>query len=203
MAISISRNKLLLVEGSHEVRLFTRLLQVMQIDDIQVEPVGGQYKFRPNIINLPKLDNFDEVTAIGIVRDADDSFEDTFSSVQGALQEARLPVPNQPMMLVGNSPQVTVFINPDNNGPGDLERLCITSVQDEPEIECVKLYFECLRPIQGANHPHLSKAQVQVFLAKEPDGDIHMGIAAQRNIWNWDSPAFDEIKNFIRSLSSA
>ena len=202
MAIRISKNKLLLVEGNHEVQFFAKLLQSMQIDNIQVEPVGGQYNFKPSMEILPKLDNFDNVRAIGIIRDADDSFEDTFSSVQGALRDAGLPVPNQPLTLTGNRPQVAVFITPDNNNRGDLEELCLASVQDDPILECVERYFDCLRPIQGTDHPHISKARMQVFLAKEPDGDIHMGIASRRGIWDWNSQAFDEIKTFVRSLSS-
>jgi hypothetical protein len=72
--------------------------------------------------------------------------------------------------------------------------------ENEPEIDCVNKYFDCLRDIQGEDHPHLSAAKVQVYLAKEEDGDIHMGIAAQRNIWDFENKAFDEIKGFVFSL---
>lgn len=200
MAIKISKNKLLLVEGSHEKDFFTKLLETMEIDDIQTEPVGGKYSFKPNINNLPKYPNFDIVKSIGIVRDADTDFKGTFESVRDALREGGFPVPDKPMIPTGDNPSVAVFIMPDNGNKGALEELCIESIREDPVLECVEQYFDCLKLIQDKEHLHLSKAQVQVYLAKEPDGDIHMGIASQRDIWQWNSPVFNEIKEFIKSL---
>jgi len=80
MTISISRSNLLLVEGSHEVKFFNRLLESMQIDDVQVERVGGDRQFKPNIENLRKYPGSNLVRSIGIVRDANGSFEDTFEA---------------------------------------------------------------------------------------------------------------------------
>lgn len=200
MPITISRSKLLLVEGSHEVKFFNRLLQTMQLDDVQVREVKGKHLFKPNIVNLPKVDGYSDLTSIGIVRDANASFEDTFRSVQNALRDANLPVPDEVMVPTTTSPQVAVFITPDNGSEGALEDLLMASVQGDPVLACVDRYFDCLRGIQGHTHPHLSKAEVQVYLAKEPEGDMHMGIASEKNVWVWDSPAFDGLKTFIRSL---
>jgi hypothetical protein len=202
MAITISRSKLLLVEGTHEVKFFNRLLETMQIDDVQVEPLGGKYLFKPNIKNLPGYPGFSGVTSIGIVRDANANFEDTFRSVLGALRDANLPAPGEVIIPTATSPQVAIFITPDNGSEGALEDLLMACVQGDPVLACVDGYFDCLRGIQGGAHPHLSKAQVQVYLAKEPEGDVHMGIASERNVWVWDSSAFDGLKTFIRSLFS-
>jgi len=200
ITITISRSKLLLVEGTHEVKFFNRLLETMQIDDVQVERLGGKHLFKPNIKNLPGYPGFSGVTSIGIVRDANANFEDAFRSVLGALRDANLPVPDEVMVPTATSPQVAVFITPDNGSDGALENLLMTSVQGDPVRECVDSYFDCLRGVQGHTHPHLSKAWVQVYLAKEPEGDMHMGIASEKNVWVWDSPAFDGVKTFIRAL---
>jgi len=200
MTISISRSNLLLVEGSHEVKFFNCLLESMQIDDVQVERLGGKHLFKPNIKNLPGYPGFSGVTSIGIVRDANGSFEDTFRSVQNALRDGDFPVPDQAIAPTNTSPQVAVFITPDNESEGALEDLLMVSVQGDPVFQCVDSYFDCLRGIQGHRHPHPSKARVQVYLAKEPEGDIHMGIASDKNVWPWDSPAFYDLKAFIRSL---
>jgi hypothetical protein len=173
----------------------------MGLASIQVEQVGGKHLFRNIIINLPKIRNYSSlVRSIGIVRDADKSCNDTFQSVQGALRDAHLPVPDQPITPVGTNPRVAVFITPDNSGSGALEDLLMASTEGDPVLSCVDQYFDCLRSVQGTEHPHLSKAYVQVYLAKEPDGDIHMGIASKQDVWNWASPAFDALKTFINSL---
>lgn len=200
MPITISRTKLLLVEGTHEVRFFNRLLETMQLDDVQVKDVGGKHQFKPSIAPLRKLNGYNDLTCIGIVRDANASFEDTFRSVQNALRDANLPVPDEVIVPTPTSPQVAVFITPDNGSEGALEDLLMASVQGDPVLACIHGYFDCLTGIRGPAHTHLSKAQVQVYLAKEPEGDVHMGIASERNVWVWDSSAFDGLKTFIRSL---
>lgn len=201
MPITISRSKLLLVEGSHEVKFFNCLLKAMHLDDIQVAKVGGEHDFRPNIVNLRKYPGYtdSDVKSIGIVRDANRSFEDKLRSIQNALRDGDLPVPDQPIVPTNTNPRVAVFITPDNVSDGALEDLLMASVEDDPVLQCVDSYFDCLTGIQG-HHPHLSKARVQVYLAKEPEGDMHMGIASEKNVWVWDSPAFDGVKTFIRAL---
>ncbi|MBM3211949.1 hypothetical protein FJZ33_07010 [Candidatus Poribacteria bacterium] len=173
----------------------------MGIEVIQVEQVGSQYKFRPMIMSLPGFPNFHQVEAIGIVRDADSSYENVFSSVQDALRMADLPVPNQPLHFAGNDLKIIVFIAPDNNSIGALEDICLASVQDDPIMKCVDDYMRCLKDIQNKDHDHANKARTQVYLAKEPEGNIHMGIAAKKDIWNWQSTAFGEVRDFILQLA--
>jgi hypothetical protein len=201
MGFTIDKSKLLLVEGSHEEKFFSRLTRNMGLlDTIQVRQVGGKNLFKPNVKNIRSYDGFHQVESIGIIRDADDSFTDTFNSVQEALRGATLPTPLRSMEFVGNAPRVGVFIAPDNQKNGALENLCLATVEGDPVLDCVEDYFECLKRIQKIDHPHPSKARVQVYLAKEPDGDIHMGIAAERDVWKWDSPALELIREFIRLL---
>jgi hypothetical protein len=197
----ISEPNLLLVEGQDEVNFFTRFIDVMDLRNIQVLEFGGSEKFRPNIINLPKLDNFDSVISVGIVRDADTSARNTFTSIQDALRDANLPVPPQPMTLSGDEQRVIVYIMPDNNNNGSLEDLCLRSILEDPTYSCVDEYFNCLYKITGEHHSHESKSRVQVYLAKYSNVNSRLGIAALRNIWNWNHPVYDPLKDFLRQLN--
>ena len=201
-SIIINKKKLLLVEGSHEEKFFEKLLQEIKITDIQVAQVGGQFLFATNIKNLPRLQNFNIVESIGVVRDADDGFTSVFQSIQESLQQAGLPVPNEPLLVEGINPKVSIFIMPDNKSEGALEKLCLISVNSDSIMECVDSYIACIEPKLDTPHvpTRLDKAKVQVYLAKDPDGDIHMGIAAQKDIWNWNDCAFDDIKEFIKKI---
>lgn len=200
--VSITKSKLLLVEGSHEKRFFTQLLKEMGIKDIQVEEVGGQNNFQTQITLLPKSGNFNIVNQIRIIRDADDRFNEVFQSIQNALQKAGLPVPDKPLEITKKNPNIAVFLMPDNKNEGALENLCLKSVSSDPIIECVEDYFTCIKRKCEITHTpsHLNKAKVQVYLAKCPEGDIHMAIAAEKNIWDWDNPVFNEIKDFIKNI---
>lgn len=198
--ITIHKPKLLLVEGTHEEKFFNNLLDEEDISDVQVLPLIGKYRFTENLEVLTKLDKFSEVESIGLVRDADENFADTFASLINALANLGFPAPDRPAIFTDATPKVGVFVNPDNQNPGSLEDLCLASIANDPILNCAQDYMDCLRVIQNNEHPHKSKALVQVYLAKEPDGDIHMGIASERDIWNWDSSAFIPIRNFLKML---
>lgn len=196
---TIQSSKLLLVEGSHEEKFFRRILSDMNVTDVQVVSVEGEHNFAPNLRNLPSHEKFDEVTSIGIVRDADKSFKAKMASIQDALKKAGLPVPTSPLTPIG-IPKIIVFIMPNNTDDGTLEKLCMETVSDDPVIHCVDDYFNCLQAIQNRSHPNIYKARVQAYLACKDEGDVHMGIASEKGYWDFASPALDSLKQFLGSL---
>lgn len=189
-----------MVEGTHEEKFFNDLLRQESISDVQVLPIVGKYQFREKIEILTKLDNFSQVKSIGLVRDADESPIDTFTSLIDALANAGLSTPNTTMAFTDANPKIGIFIAPDNQNQGSLENLCIASLGDDPILACANEFLDCVSRVQRIEHPHKSKALVQAYLAKEPEGDIHMGIASEKNIWNWDNPAFHPIRDYLNML---
>ena len=76
---------------------------------------------------------------------------------------------------------------------------CLESVKDDPAINCVEEYFQCLKKTGHCpNNP--DKAKSLAFLASRPITDERTGIAAQKKYWNLDSPAFDEVKSFLKMI---
>ncbi len=198
--IEPSSTKLLLVEGSHEVSFFNALLAHMPLTDVQVASVGGQSLFAPIIKNLPTYETFGIVESLGIVRDAEGDMQAKFNSIQGALADAGLPVPNEPLSPVHGPPTVTVFLMPDNQGNGALEDLCLSTVTNEPVMRCVIDYVACIGSLRGSPHPHQSKSSVQVYLASKDEGDIHMGIASEKGYWDFDSSSLGSLRSFLEQL---
>ena len=196
MPVDIEATKLLLVEGTHEVSFFLALLRHLGKIDIQSIDVGGETLFRPNLENIQTDNKWHQVTSIGIVRDADHDFQAKLQSIRDILQQVGLPVPDVPMVSAGDHPQVRIFIMPDNVSGGSLEDLCMSTLEPSDALTCVDEYFECLAEALGP-HLHLSKARVQAYLASKPEGDIHMGIAAQRGYWEFGSDSLDSLRRFI------
>ncbi|MCH8875443.1 MAG: hypothetical protein IIA89_01310 [Chloroflexi bacterium] len=199
MPVDIKATKLLIVEGTHEVSFFLALLRHLGRDDIQSIDVGGESFFQPNLENLQTDSNWHLVTSIGIVRDADHDFQAKLQSVQYALGQAGLPAPDAPLVPAGDHPQVRIFIMPDNGSQGSLEDLCLSTLQPSADLACVDEYIECLAHALGP-HPHLSKARVQAYLASKPEGNIHMGNAAQKGYWEFESGALDDLKPFLMGM---
>jgi len=163
----IIKTKILLVEGKDEVILLTELLADLNLeDDIEVIEAGGTSQFVMKLRGIKARSGFDEVTSIGILRDADSNPQGALQSVCNALHNVKLPEPTTPLTPIVGPPQVTVMIVPDADSPGMIESVCLNSVSDDPAISCLEQYFICLhehnRVLAENNVP---KARVHAFLA--------------------------------------
>ena len=195
----LSEPKLLLGEGKEEVCFFRKLISETGLTGIQVEEYGGKSKLRDVLAGLPGWLGFDVVNSIGITRDADDSFESAFQSVQTALRNANFDAPGQCGVRVGARLAVTVFILPDCSSQGMLETLCMKSVSERPAIDCVGKYLKCMRD-HGRIPDSFDKARVHAWLASEKRPDLRLGEAAEKGYWPLSHSAFDGLKQFIKSL---
>jgi hypothetical protein len=91
--LKLQKSKLILVEGRDEEEFFGGLLHHLEIDDIQVIPVGGKDQFAGRLQGLIKDNDFADIVSMGIVRDADDDPKATLQSIGDALKQASLYAP--------------------------------------------------------------------------------------------------------------
>lgn len=199
--IEIREPHLLVVEGVEDQRFFTALIKHMQLQGIQIMPIGGKTNLRRNLIALSSTPGFSRVNSLAIVRDADEIPQAAFQSVHDALKAANLSAPKRPLKVAGSQPQVTIMILPRENKVGALEDICLESVEKDPAMSCVKEYFQCLHR-QGVPQPkNMSKARVQVFLASKPKA-LRLGEAAEKGYWPWDAKALGPVIDFLQRFSS-
>lgn len=192
--------KLLVVEGRDEELFFSALCQHLGLNGIQVLPIGGKNQLRRNLEGLTKVTGFSQVIALGIIRDADDDPKAAFQSVCSALKSAGLPVPAQPLVPAYGHPRVCVMILPDSQSTGALEDVCLRAIQGTLTMQCVDKLFCCLQR-QGLPLPkNLSRAKILAYLASQTEPDKRLGESAQAGYWDWDHPAFTDLKNFLRML---
>ncbi len=162
--------KLLLVEGNDDKRFFEALMQHLGETDIAVEIYGGKQNLGNRLVNVAgRLNTFTD-PHIGIVRDADGSSHSAFDSVAGSLRRARLPTPDEPMTPVEqNGLRISVLILPPDEDMGELENVCLSSIEDTPDMRCVGSYFDCLG---NAGLPiatnQIAKARLHSYLAAGP-----------------------------------
>lgn len=205
---TITHPKVLVVEGRVAEVFFEAMLKHLGLEgSIQIQNFGGITElkgFLRALKNTPGTSDFilgfRGVTSLGIVRDAEGNATTAFQSVCGALSNAALAVPNRPLVVAGESPKVTVLILPDGENPGMLETLCLQSVSDDPVIECIEQYFECVKERTGALPDNMDKARAHAFLASRPRPDLQVGRAAHCGYWPWDSAAFDQVEQFLLEL---
>lgn len=201
--IEIKAQKLLLVEGNDDKGVFQKLVEEIKVNNIQIHSMGGRGNFRTaNFKSIMNAPGFREVKSLGIVRDADESANNTFSSICTVLRELELPVPGRPLEITKGNLKIGVLIIPPSAGKGGIEDLCLSSIKEYTEMQCNDDYFNCLKQGLPINKfpKNLSKAKIQAFLASREESVPHLGIAVQKGYFPLEHDVFEDIKIFLKSL---
>lgn len=202
---NVASDALLLVEGIDDARFCDAFLRKgLQQTSVQIAEVGGTPKFRPFITStLKAAENLPNLRRMGIVTDADTDATAAFQRIRNALLSAGFPAP----LRVWESTQsenltVSIAVLPDGSAPGDLEGLCLRSIAGAPLTACVDEYIACARAA-GQEISEPNKASLHAYLAaagSQPGRRI--GEAAEAGVWDWQSPAFDQVRQFLLDLAS-
>jgi len=196
--LEVVKRRLLLGEGADEKVLFERLLEKMGLhSEFQVESYGGKDSFGKFLSGLKGIRGFQDLDALLITRDADDSADRAFQSVVNTLRERSLPAPGQPGEVAPGKPTVGVYIVPGSGLDGQIEDLCLKSVAGDPAFPCIDAFFECLAK-NGPRPSIPAKARLQAFLASRENPTPRIREAAQMGVWDFEHPAFESLKGFVK-----
>ncbi len=195
--MEINKKKIIGVEGKDEINFFEALFKSLNIRDIQLINFGGKDNFNNKIKQIVKLANFKDVTHFGLIRDADDDYSGALASVKASLKNANLPVPeeNQNFSSVG-VPKTGIFIMPGGNKTGMLESLCIDTIREDIDFQCVKNYIDCIS--EKPNNE--DKAIIQVYLAGKNPIVNSLGLGALKGHIDFESAKLQTLKDFIWEL---
>ena len=199
----LKSDRVLLVEGADEVNLIGAMLHSWNIDHVQVIGVGGKDKINTNleIVISDALAMGIELSAIGVLRDADDSPESALQSVTDALRNLSLPAPGSHGAFEQGTPSLGVFILPDGASTGAVEDLCWKAVEDTSAGECSTAYLECLEESGALASKNPAKTLVHAYLAAQEDPSSRVGEGALKGYWCFDHPAFNPLRDFVRRLA--
>ena len=198
----------LLVEGNDERNFFEAFAKHLQLPNIQIRTFDGKDRLREFLETLAGVTAFQTVKRVGIIRDADESADAAFQSIQTSLRNANIavrssgaefPVPNRPEQLVGERPALSVMILPGDGQAGMLETLLCKTFAGDDVDRCIDRFFQCAEK-SGIRLRRPDKARARAYLATTPDPHFSVGVAAKRDRWDMEHDAFDGIRGFLRSL---
>jgi hypothetical protein len=191
--------KFVFCEGPGDAMVIRSLARDLGLD-FSVEKYGGKGNLANFLQELSRRPEFaqQQVAAMAILRDADEDSAAAFASVRDTLRQNNFDAPDANEAFTESSPRVGIFIM-GVDGKGMIEDLCLKSVADQPEFHCVDDYFRCIAR-HSARQEFKSKAKVRVWMASHVDWEYHVGKAAEEGYWPWANPAFDGLKNFLRTL---
>ena len=157
---------------------------------------GGVGELRGFLSAFVNASDYNSVKSVGVVRDAEKSARAAFKSVQGALGNAGLLVPEKVGEREVGSPDVSVLILPGDDEPGMLETLLCRTLEGMKVNRCIDDFFECAEV--SIDKP--DKARAFAYLTTRPDPHHSVGVAAKNGVWDLDHPAFDEARDFLKAL---
>ena len=197
----ISHKKLLLVEGVDDQAVFNALCAKMGITDVQVLRYNGKPKFRNFVEDLTSLDGFDDVETIGITADVDQNPVSARDKIRGALENASLPIPNQPLTFTEEPDvaKVAYLLLPHESDHGELEDVCLASVDDASTLNCVSDFISCVET-NGSHITRPSKSKLQAYLSTQEDPDKRIGEAVMAGYLPYDSDAFKALRTLLQML---
>lgn len=207
MTETITSNKLLLVEGQDENNFFNKLLNVLEINDVNILEVGGCNNFKNKYPSTIIRTGFSEVNKLGFVRDAEQNpANSAFSSICHIISKytPKIPLPSKPGEIVRtNDFYCGIYIMPDNSNAGMLEDLCLASISDEEIYKYVDNYIKMsmnLMTTEDQNTYNISKAKIQTYLASKASLPRNLGIAAQQGKWDFSKQTYVELISFLTQL---
>ncbi len=203
----IQYKKLICVEGIDEKNFFAAFLKNIKLHDIDIRDVKGKGNFETKLRSLKnssgfyKADGSSFVTHMLLIRDKDDKdFKAVFDSITNILQREGFMPPKTHGTLSDGMPKIGVFIMPGKTIKGIiLEDLCLKTVETRKEMACVDDFMACLKG-QNCETKNISKAKVQAYLAAQPEIVNSLGLGAQKNYWDFDSKALNELKRFLELI---
>lgn len=195
----IKNKKFFVVEGEGDVQFFKNLLDKIGITDFFAWEIRGKDKFSQELPILFKLPGFSRLTHIAIIRDKES--DHAFESVVNILR--RIGVTNLPTKngeVVPGSPSVGIFIMPGEETEGTmLEDLCLKTIEIAPNMKCVNEFAKCISDLEKPPK-NLSKSKVLAYLASQPEYVNTIGLAAEKNYWDFNSPALNELVTFLKKF---
>lgn len=199
----ITQRRLLIVEGDDDAGVFRSLLGWLGLAGVQVIAIRGASKFKTAIAAAASY----PLATLGLVRDADDSRQSAFRSLQSALRNAGLPVPRTVEVFTAAKagwPRVGALILPPtpvgtNRALEDMLFESIRSPHVEAEVAAYVTFFE----EQGLElrELDLTKARIHAYLAAQQAPGLTIAEAAERGLWNYEHPVFGPVLAFLRGLA--
>ena len=197
---TITSSVQLLVEGKDQSNFFDALVKHLKLPCVQIRDFGGVNELRRYLAALVNMAHFSTVRQLGIVRDAETSADSAFASVQSALSNASLAVPDQPATSAPGRPNVSVLVLPDGEDSGMLETLLCKTFADTPVDRCIDELFTCVKSVLSKELKRPEKARCHAWLATKPDPHLSVGFAAKRGYWNLDHSALAGVRAFLEAL---
>ncbi len=206
---TIDTPKAIIAEGVDAHRFLIWACQAYGVLDICVYDFGGVTDLRSYLKLFRETPGFDQLDALVVARDAEKNGARAFDSVVNSLRATGFAAPDGPFRFARGAPRTAVMVFPGflqgarrqaKLAGGMLEDLCLATVADDPLMNCVGDYVDCICKT-GEPPGNEKKTRLHAFLAgKAGYAGLKLGQAAQAGAWDWQHPALKPFKDVILAM---
>lgn len=210
----IKAELLILCEGRDEVNFLYYYLNNKAFTneegfsrDIQLIDFGGNNDLSKKLKIYRGMNNFENVTHLMIIRDAELNPSGAVQSIQSALHSAGLMYPDSPAKWISDKdmhigfllfPQLTA-----QPVSGTLEDLCVQILAGNDVHDYLAEITPFLQNISARHgsltHPHKTKLHTYFSVSDKFTG-LKIGESAKAGAFDWDNPKLDPLKDFVRCM---
>jgi hypothetical protein len=196
---------LILTEGEDEKDLVSAILESRPCPSVGVRSFCGVNNLRNELQRLAKSASFKrgKVKTIGVILDANGSYEDRLTAVSDALDSCLGVRPSRAGIVEPRSSySIGVFISPNNFDSGSIDTIGLQCFRDHALMPCAQRAIECAESSIDYAPQRRDKHILRVLLALEATMTNRLGHAVKKKIVEISSPAFDDLRAFVLSLTA-
>lgn len=202
----IQENVLLLVEGRDDQALFAEIaIRTSGPSKAHILDMNGHDKWRPKVAALLKDNSVRaNVTALGLIQDADTNPSAAWARCIDALRHVGLPIPARRGNHVNTKGAIRtgVLILPGLRRRGAVEKLCIDSWTGEPGLGRSIAHVDGISSLGLPRVKYRDKAVVQSYLAIQRELARSLAVGFRRpDCIDLTAPPFRASRLFVAALS--
>jgi hypothetical protein len=193
--------KLVLCEGADEIAVLTELCTARGIAGLTVEEYKGRDNLAHVLRDVPKRPDYvqQQIESLAVLLDANGDPDASWQRLRDAVQHRLNVALSGRGVFAGEKPKITGYLIGRSDGKGMLEDLCLLAINEQAGLDCLDTYFRCLVEKTEKKEYH-AKARFRAWMSAQEDREMRLGQAASKGHLRWDSPAFDPLVAFLRTL---
>jgi len=212
--IQILKSNLILCEGRDEQEFLIQYLNSAALsnipgfsNDIQVIDFGGNSELSRKLEILKNMANFDKLTSLLVIRDAETSAESACQEIKRALRENGFSIPQEPHRWEGELLKVGFLLFPTCDHTlrnGTLEDLCLSILSDQSAndtLEEIDLFLRRLESRCQRTFSRIFKARLHTYFSVHNDYvSLKIGEAAAAGAFDWNNTALKPLRSFMQEV---
>ena len=176
-------------------------------NDFQVMDFGGINDLTSFVSALQKMDGFNQVESILIIRDAERDAENAINSIKTTLKNNYLSVPETTNKWSDGSPKIGYLLFPTCEQSiisGTLEDLCLSILSEEHCADIlldIDAFIDELKTKRNRTFPHEFKTKLHTYFSvTDSYVSLKIGEAARAGAFDWQNDKLSPLKNFLSEI---